>query len=305
MAARSIASLSLSFGLVSIPVKLYSATESESSIKFNLLAPDGSRLEQQYVSKSTGKKIERAEMQKGYEFEKERFVVFSKEELKALEESPSHIVEILAFVPDNAVDPIFYDKAYFVAPDKRGGKPYSLLQEAMLKSHRCALASWNTKGKTHMVQVRPTEDGLVFQPLLWGNAVRSQKDLNIEHVPVSDAELQLALKIIEQGEADSYDPSQYENEEQKRVLAAIDAKIAGKQIVTPAEDTEEAGGQVIDLMEALRASLAKNAKARAPTPRAKSTAAVAEMTPKPRKTVKRAETVAEPVAETTKVRARR
>jgi DNA end-binding protein Ku len=108
MAARSIASLSLSFGLVSIPVKLYSATESESSIKFNLLAPDGSRLEQQYVSKSTGKKIERAEMQKGYEFEKERFVVFSKEELKALEESPSHIVEILAFVPDNAVDPIFY-----------------------------------------------------------------------------------------------------------------------------------------------------------------------------------------------------
>jgi DNA end-binding protein Ku len=305
MAARSIASLSLSFGLVSIPVKLYSATESESSIKFNLLAPDGSRLEQQYVSKSTGKKIERAEMQKGYEFEKERFVVFSKEELKALEESPSHIVEILAFVPDNAVDPIFYDKAYFIAPDKRGGKPYSLLQEAMLKSHRCALASWNTKGKTHMVQVRPTEDGLVFQQLLWGNAVRSQKDLNIEHVSVSDAELQLALKIIEQGEADSYDPSQYENEEQKRVLAAIDAKIAGKQIVTPAEETEDSGGQVIDLMEALRASLAKNGKARTPTPRAKSTAAVAEMTPKPRKTVKRAEKVAEPVAEPAKVRARR
>lgn len=305
MAARSIASLSLSFGLVSIPVKLYSATESESSIKFNLLAPDGSRLEQQYVSKSTGKNIERADMQKGYEFEKERFVVFSKEELKALEESPSHIVEILAFVPDNAMDPIFYDKAYFIAPDKRGGKPYSLLQEAMLKSHRCALASWNTKGKTHMVQVRPTEDGLVFQQLLWGNAVRSQKDLNIEHVPVSEAELQLALKIIEQGEADSYDPSQYENEEQKRVLAAIDAKIAGKQIVTPAEETEEAGGQVIDLMEALRASLAKNGKTRAPAPRTKSAAAVADIAPKPRKAVKRAEKVAEPVAEPTKVRARR
>jgi DNA end-binding protein Ku len=305
MAARSIASLSLSFGLVSIPVKLYSATEGESSIKFNLLAPDGSRLEQQYVSKSTGKKIERAEMQKGYEFEKERFVVFSKEELKALEESPSHIVEILAFVPDNAVDPIFYDKAYFIAPDKRGGKPYSLLQEAMLKSHRCALASWNTKGKTHMVQVRPTKDGLVFQQLLWGNAVRSQKDLNIEHVPVSEAELQLALKIIEQGEADSYDPSQYENEEQKRVLAAIDAKIAGKQIVTPAEETQEAGGQVIDLMEALRASLAKNGKTKAPAPRTKTAAAVADIAPKPRKTVKRAEKVAEPVAEPTKVRARR
>ena len=305
MAARSIASLSLSFGLVSIPVKLYSATESDTNIKFNLLAPDGSRLEQQYVSRSTGNKVERADMNKGYEFEKERFVVFTKDELKALEESPSHIVEILAFVPDNAVDPIYYDKAYFIAPDKRGGKPYSLLQEAMLKSHRCALASWNTKGKTHMVQVRPTEDGLVFQQLLWGNAVRSQRDLNIEHVSVSEAELQLALKIIEQGEADTYDPSQYENEEQKRVLAAIDAKIAGKQIVTPTEEPEAAGGQVIDLMEALRASLAKNVKTRAAAPRAKSTAEVAELPAKPRKTVKRAERVVEPAAAPAKVRARR
>lgn len=305
MAARSIASLSLSFGLVSIPVKLYSATESDTNIKFNLLAPDGSRLEQQYVSRSTGNKVERADMNKGYEFEKERFVVFTKDELKALEESPSHIVEILAFVPDNAVDPIYYDKAYFIAPDKRGGKPYSLLQEAMLKSHRCALASWNTKGKTHMVQVRPTEDGLVFQQLLWGNAVRSQRDLNIEHVSVSEAELQLALKIIEQGEADTYDPSQYENEEQKRVLAAIDAKIAGKQIVTPTEEPEAAGGQVIDLMEALRASLAKNVKTRAAAPRAKSTAEVAELPAKPRKTVKRAEKVVEPAPAPAKVRARR
>jgi len=289
MPARSIASLSLSFGLVSIPVRLYSATESSTTVKFNLLAPDGSRVEQQYVSKSTGQKVERAAMQKGYEFEKDRFVVFAKDELKALEESPSHIVEILAFVPDRAVDPIYYDKAYFIAPDKRGGKPYSLLLQALRESHRCALASWNNKGKTYIVQVRPTDDGLVFQQLLWGDEVRSLKDLNIEHVPVSDAELQLAKKIIEQGAVDTYDPNQYENAEKKRVLAAIDAKIAGKQIVAPAEELEPAGGQVIDLMEALRASLSRGGKAAAPAAKAVRTAA-AEPTPaKPRKTVKRAE----------------
>jgi DNA end-binding protein Ku len=322
MAARSIASLSLSFGLVSIPVKLYSATEADRTVSFNMLAPDGSRVEQQYVSKATGIKVERAEMQKGYEFEKDRYVVFSKEELKALEESPSHIVEILAFVPDKAIDPVYYDKAYFIAPDKRGGKPYSLLQDALLASRRCALASWNWKGKTHMVQVRPTEDGLVFQQLLWGDAVRSQRDLDIEHVTVSEAELQLALKIIEQGEADTYDPTQYQDEEKKRVLAAIDAKIAGQQIVAPQEITEVAGGQVIDLMEALRASLQKNAgkkpsTAASPSPRVKISAvrtvktvepveAVIPDAPavKPRKTVKRVEkNEAAPVP--TKVRARR
>jgi DNA end-binding protein Ku len=289
MAARTIATLSLSFGLVSIPVRLYTATESDKDIKFNLLAPDGSRLEQQYVSKSSGKKVERAEMKKGYEFEKDQYVVFTPDELKALEESPTHIVEILAFLPDKAVDPIYYDKAYFIAPDKRGAKPYSLLQDALLESHRCALASWNTKGKTHLVQVRATEDGLVFQQLLWGDAVRSQKDLHIEHVSVSDAELQLALKIIEQGAAEAYDPSQYENEEKKRVLAAIDAKIEGKQIVTPKGETEAEGGQVIDLMEALRASLSRGGKTKTPATKTAEPAPVATMPAKPRKTAKRAE----------------
>ncbi|TGP40309.1 Ku protein [bacterium M00.F.Ca.ET.228.01.1.1] len=306
MVARSIASLSLSFGLVSIPVRLYSATDASESISFNLLGPDGSRVQQQYVSKATGKVVQRADMQKGYEFEKDRFVVFTKDELKALEESPSHIVEILAFLPDRSIDPVFYDKAYFIAPDKRGGKPYSLLKRALLQSSRCALASWNWKGKTHMVQVRATDDGLVFQQLLWGDAVRSLKDLNIEDVPITDNELQLALKIIEQGEAESYDPGQYEDKEKKRVLEAIDAKIAGKQIVTPEEESAADTGQVIDLMEALRASLARNAK-RSPSPaRAKAApASVQELPAKPRKTVKRAEKATEPAAARAKTRARR
>ena len=306
MAARSITTLSLSFGLVSIPVKLYSATESDTAIKFNMLAPDGSRVEQQYVSKSTGMKVERADMQKGYEFDTGRYVVFTKDELKALDESPTHLVEILAFVPEKEVDPIYYDKAYFIAPDKRGGKPYSLLRRAMEQSHRCALASWSFKGKTHIVQVRPTKGGLVFQVLLWADEVRSIADLHIEDEPVSDAELQLALKIIEQGEADTYDPNQYEDEEKKRVLAAIDAKIAGKQIVVPTEEAEASGGQVIDLMEALRASLAKNASKKAQAPRAKSPPAeVSALPAKARKTVKRADKATEPAAAPAKTRARR
>src|SRR5271168_3782144 len=134
MAARSIASLSLSFGLVSIPVKLYSATESSASVKFSLLARDGSRVKQQYVSERDQTVVPRAEMIKGYEFEKDKFVLFTPEELKTLEEGGNQILEIVAFVPEKSVDPRYYDKAYLLAPDKRGGKPYTLLMEAMRKS---------------------------------------------------------------------------------------------------------------------------------------------------------------------------
>jgi DNA end-binding protein Ku len=229
-------------------------------------------------------------LQKGYEFEKDRFVVFSPDELKALEEGGSHVVEIVAFIPEKAVDPIYYDKAYFIAPDKRGGKPYNLLKQAMFKSHRCALATWASRGKTHIVQVRPAEDGLVFQQLLFADEVRSLKDLHIEQVETSDAELQLAVQIIEQAAEERYDPTQYEDEEKKRILKAIDEKIAGKKIVTPEQVEVVPSGQVIDLMDALRASLAKGGKAKAPATKAKAPAGdVAVLATKERKGVKRVE----------------
>ena len=184
MAARSIASLTLSFGLVSIPVKLFTATETSSAVRFNMLAKDGSRVKQQYISEKDGKVVERAEMIKGYEFEKDRYVTFTPEELKALEQPPTHVVEIVAFVPLDSVDPLYYDKAYLLAPDKRGGKPYALLAQAMRDSGRCALAQWATKGKQYVVQVRAVEDGLVLQQLLYANEVRSLKALEIEPVAV-------------------------------------------------------------------------------------------------------------------------
>jgi DNA end-binding protein Ku len=261
MAARSIASLTLSFGLVSIPVKLYSATETSSAVRFNMLAKDGSRLKQQYVSEKDQTVVARADMVKGYEFEKDRFVMFSPEELKALEEASSPTIEIMAFIPEKSVDPLFYDKAYLLAPDKRGGKPYALLAEAMRKSGRCALAKWAWKAKQVVVQVRPVEDGLVLQQLLYADEVRSLKELNIEPVTVTAGELQLALQLIDQISQDAYDPTQYVDEERKRILAAIDAKIAGKEVVASAHDEAPSTAQVIDLMEALRASLGRKTAA--------------------------------------------
>jgi DNA end-binding protein Ku len=285
MAARSIASLSLSFGLVSIPVKLYSATESGSAVSFNLLHNCGSRLKQQYVCIKEGVVVERADMVKGYEFEKDRYVTFTPAELKALEEAASHTVDIVAFIPLAAVDPIYYDKAYYLAPDKRGGKPYQLLLQAMRESGRCALARWAWKGKQYVVQVRPGEDGLVLQQLLYADEVRTMKDLDIERADVKPPELQLALQLIDQISTDTYDPVQFEDEEKQRILAAIDEKIAGKQVVITEPHEEPAGGQIIDLTEALRASLSgrrAGAQAAAPAPEP-----VAEA-PKERKGARRA-----------------
>jgi DNA end-binding protein Ku len=285
MAARSIASLSLSFGLVSIPVKVFSATESSGSVSFNLLHHCGSRVKQQYMCIKENVPVERADMVKGYEFEKERYVMFKPEELKALEESATHTIDIMSFIPLAAVDPIYYDKAYYLAPDKRGAKSYGLLLEAMRESGRCALARWVWKGKQYVVQVRPGEDGLILQQLLYADEVRSMKDLDIEKAPIQKAELQLALQLIDQISAEGYEPTDFEDEEKKRVLAAIDEKIAGKQIVV-SQAPEPVGGQIIDLMDALRASLSTR------KPQAKTAAAPAAPTqaaePKERKAAKRA-----------------
>ena len=254
MAARSIASLSLSFGLVSIPVKLYSATESASGVSFNLLHTCGSRVKQQYLCLKENVVVERADMVKGYEFEKDRYVMFKPDELKTLENAARHTIDIVAFIPLSAVDPIYYDKAYFLAPDKRGAKPYGLLLEAMRESGRCALARWAWKGKEYVVQVRANDDGIVLQQLLYADEVRSMKDLDIEKVDVQKAELNLALQLISQIAAEDYDPAAFVDEEKQRILGAIDQKIAGNEIAESAAP-EPASGQIIDLMEALRASL--------------------------------------------------
>ncbi|HVF17646.1 MAG TPA: Ku protein, partial [Steroidobacteraceae bacterium] len=148
MAARSMGSLTISFGLISIPVKLYTATQSTGSISFNLLHKDcGSRLKQQYICIKEGVSVERDQMVKGYEFAKDQYVQFSTEEIKALEEVGSHSVEISEFVSIDSVDPVFYDKSYYLSPDKGAAKPYALLTQALRETNRCAIARWATRGQ--------------------------------------------------------------------------------------------------------------------------------------------------------------
>ncbi len=263
MAARSIASLTVSFGLVSIPVKLYSATESSKAISFNLLHKGcGSRLKQQYLCVKDEVPVPREEMVKGYEFAKDQYVLFTPEELKALEETGTHMAEITEFVPIESIDPVYFDKAYYLAPDKGGAKPYALLAAALRESHRCALGRWAARGKQYIVMIRPVDDGLVMQQLLYAGEVRSMKELEIPKTEVKQAELKLAEQLIDAQSSDKFDPTAYKDEVAARIEAAIQKKVEGQEITLTA--APEGGAQVIDLMEALRASLEKKAPKPAP-----------------------------------------
>ena len=260
MAARSIASLTISFGMVSIPVKLYSATEASKAISFNLLHKAcGSRLKQQYLCVKEEVVVPREDMVKGYEFAKDQYVMFSPEELKAMEEVGTHSAEITEFVPLKTVDPVYFDKAYYLGPDKGGAKPYALLARALRESGRCALGRWAARGKQYIVMIRPVDDGLVMQQLLYAGEVRSIKDLEIPKTDVRDAELKLAKQLIEQQASETFDPNAYADTVRARVEAAVQKKVEGQEITLA--EAPEGGAQVIDLMEALRASLEKKPKA--------------------------------------------
>jgi DNA end-binding protein Ku len=258
--ARSIASATISFGMVSIPVDIYPATQSSAGISFNLLHKTcGSRLKQQYVCIKEGVGVDRADMVKGYEFTEDRYVTFTKEELKALEEPSTQMIEITEFVAAEAIDPIYYDKAYYLAPGKGGAKPYALLRQAMQEERRFGLGKWASRGKQYIVELRPISDGIVLQQLLYADEVRSMSELGIDKGEVRAPELKLARQLIEQITSGKFDPTAYQDEEKKRIEAAIQKKIEGEQIaVSP--DAGTGSAQIIDLMDALRASLEKGGK---------------------------------------------
>lgn len=268
MAARSIGSLTISFGLVAIPVKLYSATQASAGIHFNMLHRKcGSRLRQQYVCIKEDVVVERDEIVKGYEFAKDQYVMFKPEEIKALEEAGTQMVEISEFIPIEAIDPVYYDKAYYLAPDKGGNKPYGLLTEALKESGRCALGRWATRGKLYITLLRPVGDVLVLQQLHYAADVRSVGEMEVPKADVKATEMKLARQLIEQQSSDTFDPTAYTDELRARIQAAIDKKVeAGKEISVSEMRPEAAGGgKVIDLMEALRASLEKTQVAKTAT----------------------------------------
>jgi DNA end-binding protein Ku len=264
-AARSIGSVTISFGLVAIPVKLYSATQSSNAISFNLLHKDcGSRLRQQYVCLKHGTVVERDEMVKGYEFAKDQYVTFEPQEIKALEEAGTHAIDITEFVPIESVDPVYFDKTYYLAPDKGGAKPYALLTEALKQANRCAIGHWAARGKAYLVMLRPVGDRLTLQQLHFAADVRPASEIEVPPQDVKATELKLAQQLINQQTAEKFEPTAYTDDLRARIQAAIDKKVEGQQI-SVADFPSEGGGKVIDLMEALRASLEKADAARAST----------------------------------------
>jgi DNA end-binding protein Ku len=280
MAARSIGTLTISFGLVAIPVKLYSATEASRGISFNLLHKTcGSRLRQQYFCIKEDVPVSRDEMVKGYEFAKDQYVMFTPEELKTMEEAGTQTADINEFVPIAAIDPVYFDKAYYIAPDKGGAKPYALFAKALRESKRCALGRWAARGKQYIVMIRPVEDGLVMQQLMYAGEVRPISEIDIPNIEVRDAELKLAKQLIDQQTSATFDPSQYADEVTERIEKAVQQKVEGEEI-TMAAAPEGGGAQVIDLMEALRASLEKKGV---------KPAVKAESAPKGRKPARRAQ----------------
>jgi DNA end-binding protein Ku len=256
MSVHAIGSATVSFGLVSVPVKLYSSAESKASISFNWLHRKcGSRLKQQYVCPQDGEKVEKDGMTKGYEFSKGQYVTFTPEELKALEEKATNSIDILEFVPLAEVDRIWLDRTYYLGPDKGGERAYRLLVEALRETGRAALGQYATRGQQYLALVRPRGKVLVMEQLHYADELKNTNDVPVGEGPVKEAELALAKQVIEQSATDEFHPERYADQVRGRVLGAIQQKVEGREITE--EPAEAPQAKIIDLMAALKASLAR------------------------------------------------
>lgn len=259
MAPRAMASGTVCLGLVTVPVRVYAAAESAGGVAFNLLHGGGcgSRLKQQYVCAKDGSVVERGAMVKGHEFAKDQYVTFTEDELKALAEASATAIDILEFVPLAKVDPVFFDGAYYLGPDKGAERAYALLAAALRQSGLCALSRWASRGKGHLVLIRPAASfGLVMQVLHFADEVRSIDevvgDAVAEKVPA--AELKLALQLIRKIAVADFNPAGYTDQVRERLEAAIARKVKGEAItVSSAEGTP---APTMDIAAALKASLA-------------------------------------------------
>jgi len=260
MPPHAIGSGTISFGLVSIPVKMYTAASS-AAVSFNQLhAKCGSRIKQQTFCPVCNEVVERAALVKGHEFAKDRYVRVGDEELKALEGEASKTIDIAEFVPLEKVDPVYFEKAYYLGPDKGGEKAYRLLTDAMAKSSRVAVATFVMRGKESLVLIRPSSGGLMLHTMFFSDEVRSFGEIDKgEGARIRDGEMDLAQQLIDGLSNDDFTPESYEDRYRLRVLQLIESKVEGKEITVAAP--EAARAQVIDLMDALKESLAKRVPA--------------------------------------------
>ncbi len=260
MALRSIASATISFGLVSVPVQLYSASESAATVSFNMVHRTcGTRLKQQYVCPRDNVVVDRQDIAKGYEFAKGQYVLFSPEELKALDEQANNAITISEFVPLDRVERIYLEKAYYLGPDKGGDRAYRLLARALAETGRAGLGQYAARGRQYLVLVRPLGEVLVLEQLHYAPELRPPSEVPVPEAALKDAELKLARQLIEQASTDQFDPAQYHDTVRERVQEAIQRKVEGQDIVAAAPEVQE--GKIIDLMDALKASLAKGGRA--------------------------------------------
>ncbi|HXZ84925.1 MAG TPA: Ku protein [Myxococcota bacterium] len=260
MAARAISSGTISFGLVSIPIKVFTATSSK-DVHFSMLhAKDKARLKQQYVCSICGEIVERTNTVKGYEYARDQYVVVTDEEIAALRHKTDQTIEIAEFVPIAQVDPIYFERSNLLGPDKGGHKAYQLLHRAMTETKRVAVGRYATRGREQLVLLRPMGDGLAMHGLYYADEVRDFSDIEIDKtIALKDAELALAKQLVEQLANDKFQPEKYEDDYRRALLSAVDRKVAGEEII--AAPPEEAREQIIDLVAALKKSLADKAAA--------------------------------------------
>ena len=280
MPPHSLGSGTISFGLVSIPVKMYTAA-SAGGVSFNQLhAKCGNRLRQQMICPVDNEVVDRSAIVKGYEFQKDQYVRFTDEEIKSLEGEASKVIDIAEFVPLSTVDPIYFEKTYYLGPDKGGEKAYRLLADAMAKTERVALAKFVMRGKESLVLIRPAQHGLMLHTMYFADEVRDFGEIGKgESASVKENELGLAERLIDDLSHEEFKPEQYHDDYRQRVLDLVNSKVEGKEVTTVAPEVHRA--QVIDLMDALKQSLAKRAGSRAETPARKAETAEAPMPKRP------------------------
>ena len=267
MSAHSIGSAVISFGLVSIPVRLYSTGQTSESISFRMVHKKcGSPLKQQYVCSKEGMTVEREDIAKGYEYVKDQFIVFTNEEIKAVEEEATRAIAITEFVPIATVDPVYYDRPYYLGPDKGAERAYKLLSKAMVHTGVAGLAQYAARGKQYLVMLRAMEGGLVMQQLRYSEEVRPFSEVGVPEIEVKPEELKLALQLMEQNIKQEFHPERYKDTVRQRMLEIIQQKVEGQEITFGAAETPKA--QIIDLMDALKASLGMEGEAKAAKPTA-------------------------------------
>lgn len=286
-APRAVNSGTIAFGLVSIPVKFFTATSS-SQISFRLIDPQTKRpLRQQMVSE-VGSVVERKDALLGYEDAKDQFVYFTKEEIKGLSVETSDTIDVLEFVPLSAVDPVFFEKSYYVGPDKGGSKSYAVLRDAMAKENKAALARWAVRGKEHLALIRPYDNGLILHTLWYANEVRSFENIPVgADGPADNANLDLGCQLINTLSCSDFDPNKYSCKYNDRVREAVEKKKNGKEITVSAPKTQ---ANVLALKEALQQSIGKVSPKKAPKASKKKSKKTTKKTAKKatRRTTKRA-----------------